>query len=360
MLKKGRSLRYRLAALGLAVVMAGTMLVAGDMGSVKAAQAKEGVYHIYGANRYHTSLSVAELMLFEMGVKQFDQVIVATGENFADALSGSYLSYVKNAPILLINDDSANDVRSFIRRYLKDGGQIYVLGGEGVVPGYLLKFPKNNDGTEKYRIQRLSGKTRYETNIEVLKAAGVDGSTAAGDVLVCTGENFADSLSAAAAKEPIFLVKEGLTASQETYLDSLKGAHYFIIGGTGAITSATKDEFEKRDTGDTVRISGKSRYETSQLVADRFVKNPETVVIAYGANFPDGLCGGLLATTTDAAIILAPKGNITDAKAYVAAKKLDGGYVLGGSAVFPVTDVAKIFGVSATDVMTLKWVPAVQ
>lgn len=355
MRNKRISIKKRLAALGLAVAMVFTGVAVTEMGSVQAAQAEAGVYHIYGSSRYETALSVAEQLRAEMGVDQFDAVIVATGENFADALSGSYLSYVQNAPILLINDDSANNVKSYIKKYLKTEGTVYVLGGTGAVPGYLVDF-SNESGVSPFEVIRLSGKDRYATNLEILEEAGINGETDAGDILVCTGKNFADSLSASAAKKPILLVNENLSTLQKEFLSSLKGDNYYVIGGTGAISSATKGQIEAYGTA--TRISGKDRYATSVAVANQFVAKPETAVIVYGANFPDGLCGSFLATTTSGAVILANQkdtASVTAAKSYITTKKIGGGYVLGGSAVFSQDTIADIFDVKTSDITTVKW-----
>ena len=51
---------------------------------------------------------MAETYKEKSGVEKFDAIIIATGKNFADALSGSYLAVVKNAPILLTNGKEDN------------------------------------------------------------------------------------------------------------------------------------------------------------------------------------------------------------------------------------------------------------
>lgn len=59
------------------------------------------VNRVAGDNRYETAIKTAEEMKAVLGVEKFDAIIVASGSEFADALAGSYLSAVKNAPILL-------------------------------------------------------------------------------------------------------------------------------------------------------------------------------------------------------------------------------------------------------------------
>ena len=61
----------------------------------------KNVVRLAGANRWATSLKVADEMKYALDVDEFDTIIIASGMNFADALSGSYLAAVKKAPILL-------------------------------------------------------------------------------------------------------------------------------------------------------------------------------------------------------------------------------------------------------------------
>ena len=356
-----KSMKHRLAALGLAAALVFTGVAVTDMGGVQAAQttadtqtvqSEDGVYRVSGSSRYKTSLAVAEQIRAEMGVDQFDKVILATGSNFADALSGSYLSYVENAPILLIDDNSANEVRSYIRTYLKTGGMVYVLGGENAVPYYMT-----NGLAPKFEVVRLAGKNRYETNIEILEEAGVDSSMSSVEMLVCTGTSYADSLSASAAKRPILLVGSQLTALQKEYLSTLKNDKYYVLGGVNAVASSVKAEVSKYGT--TIRIAGDNRYDTSEKIAKQFVTSPEAVVVAYGQDFPDGLCGGLLAAINDAPVILTSQdreSSITTVTTYVSEKNITDGYVLGGTKRFSDATIAKMFGISASDIKTTTWV----
>ena len=72
----------------------------------------------------------------KMGMEEFSHVIIANGENFADALAGSYLAVEKNAPILLTNgkDDNIAELHAYIKENVAEGGKVYILGGEGAVP----------------------------------------------------------------------------------------------------------------------------------------------------------------------------------------------------------------------------------
>ena len=131
-------------------------------------------------------------------------------------------------------------------------------------------------------------------------------------MLVACGTNFADALSASAVGEPILLVGKELNTKQEAFLESflpgvgetgLRSYEFSIIGGTGAVPQRVEDQLKA--LGSVERVYGSDRYKTSVAVAERFFKgNQETVVIANGNNFPDGLSGGPVATSYSAPLIL--------------------------------------------------------
>jgi putative cell wall-binding protein len=259
-------------------------------------------------------------MKVNLGIEKFDAVIVASGINFADALSGSYLAAVKNAPILLaFSTDAINDqVKDYIRNNLNPGGTVYILGGESAVPA---SFEKGLDG---FVINRLAGDNRFHTNLLVLEEAGVGDKP----VLVCTGLSFADSLSASATELPILLVWNNLTEGQKSFLSSLNGNELYVIGGKSAVSSAMEQQLASY--GVTERVQGGNRFETSVAIAERFFYKPETVVLAYAWNFPDGLCGGPLAVSMDAPLILTMDKYEVRAAEYVQSQPIRKATILGG------------------------------
>lgn len=290
------------------------------------------VNRIYGANRYSTCLAIAEAYKQELGVDKFDNVIIATGTEFADALSGSYLSYVKKAPILITNQKYMASVKAYIKNNLNQGGTIYVLGSTVAVPNEI------STGLSDYTIKRLEGPSRYETNIAILKEANVTDE----DILVCTGMEYADCLAAAATKKPILLVKNTLRDAQKEYLASLSGNKFYIIGSEAAVNTSIEAEIQAY--GNTERIGGRTRHETSVLIAETFFENPTSIVLAYSYNFPDGLCGGPLAMSMNAPIILAQPGRETTAKEYAETYGIHKGSVLGSSSLIDDDTVRKILG----------------
>ena len=291
------------------------------------------IERIYGQTRYETSYAIADKLKEELNVEKFDTVIVANGKNFPDALAGSYLASVKNAPILMASEKTTEALQEFIRENLQVGGMIYVLGGTGAVPASVL------EGMEAdYQVNRLAGETRYETNMLILEEAGVANE----EILVCTGKGFADSLSASATGKPILLVNnKELTEEQKAFLEAHTGNQYYIIGGDGAVSEDM--ETAVAAYGPVERIYGENRQETSAEVAKAFFEQPEAVVLAYAKNFPDGLCGGPLAYVLNAPLILTTTDKTDTAEKYVSTYEITKGKVLGGESLISNGAVNVIF-----------------
>ncbi len=300
------------------------------------------LYRVKGKNRYATSFAIADATKQKMGVDRFDSVIIAYGENFADALAGSYLAKVKNAPIIMASGKDANnrEIKNYLDANLSATGNVYILGGTAAVP------QSTEDMLAGYNVKRIKGKTRYDTNIEILKEAGVTNQ----EIIVATGTNFADSLSASAVGKPILLVdgKKGLTDTQKNYLDGLSTEKFYIIGGTGAVGENFETEFSVYGT--TERIKGKTRYETSVAIAEKFFTAPSNAVLAYAENFPDGLSGGPLAMSMNAPLILTKTGKQSVAAGYAHSNFLHTGIVLGGDILISDATAKEIF---QTDVVAI-------
>ena len=296
------------------------------------------VVRLFGQGRYDTAYAVANELKAVLGVEKFEAAVVATGTNFADALAGSYLAVEKNAPILLTNgkDDNVAQLHAYIKENVAEGGKVYILGGEGAVPAAVDKI----DG---YKVERLFGNSRYDTNLAILEEAGVTGDS----IIVATGKTFADSLSASAAKLPILLVKpdETLNDAQKAVLTGMK--NIYIVGGDGAVSASY--EAELKAFGTVTRVYGDSRYDTSVEIAKTFCKDAEKAVVASGKNFPDGLCGGPLAAALNAPLVLTKDGGTAAAAAYVAKEAITGGYVLGGDGALTDATVVEVFALESAD-----------
>ena len=288
---------------------------------------------VAGADRFETAFLTADALKRQLGVERFEAILVASGTGFADALSGSYLASVKKAPILLSFRDSINErVKDYIRANLVPGGTVYILGGEAAVPASM------EEGLEHFTVTRLAGSDRFGTNLAILEEAG----GLEQELLVCTGLEFADSLSAAACAKPILLVWQTLTKPQQAFLASRQKDSLYIIGGEAAVSGSMEAALSAY--GETTRIGGSNRFETSVKIAEHFFAQPTSAVLAYAWNYPDGLCGGPLASVMGAPLLLTMTGYDAAAVEYASRHTLAGGTILGGETLISPDCAAGILG----------------
>ena len=83
---------------------------------------------------HETSIEVAKHFF-----KNINKAVLATGLNFADALSGGVFAASKNAPIILSDKDVLVDD---LAKYLKDSknvDQVYILGGVNSISDTIKK-----------------------------------------------------------------------------------------------------------------------------------------------------------------------------------------------------------------------------
>lgn len=281
-----------------------------------------GEQRIYGHDRFDTSIKIADALKEAICVEKFNTIVVASSIDFPDALSGAYLAEKKEAPILIVNEQNVEKIVSYIKENTESNATVYILGGPAVVPTSL------ETSLQGYTCKRLYGHTRYDTNLEILYETGVqDGS----EVLVCSGMGYADALAASATGKPILLVSKELTKEQIKFLEGRSNLSFTILGGEGAVPASLEQELEQYGTVE--RLSGKNRYETASLTAEKFFSNPcSTVVLTYGLNYPDGLCGGPLAYAYGAPLLLLTNQSNTQEAPKEAARYLgaDRAVILGG------------------------------
>ena len=239
-----------------------------------------------GSSRYDTAFQAANYMKTVKGIDQFDTVVVAYGGDFADALSGSYLAAVAEAPILLVHPKYEGDVLKYIGHNVKPEGKVYLLGGTSVVSEAFEQQLKN----ASFDVKRLGGADRFETNLLILEEGNALGGDAS-EVLVASATRFADALSTSSVGKPILLAGAKLTADQQDYLREAQPKNAWIVGGTSAVNATVEADLKNFVAdGGIKRFEGDNRYETSYMVAHEFFPGEcETAVLVYGQNFPDGL-----------------------------------------------------------------------
>lgn len=285
-----------------------------------------------GQDRFETARRIAEG--FNNG--SVSSVVITSGYNFPNALSGSVLAKKLNAPILLSGNSSSENSNAleYIKAHLSKDGTIYILGDETEVENDIITS-LNSLGYSN--IKRLSGGSKYET----IKTINDEISAEEGTPIVIAGGNvFADGLSmstiAASKGYPIVLSdSDALSSSAIETIKKIKPSKVYIVGGTGAISDNVKEQVKSISSlseDNVVRICGMDRYETSLNIAKYFDLSSDTVTFASGENFPDALAGSVYASKYSAPVILV-SGNIKNQKSYVDDKSYINQVIFGGAGV---------------------------
>jgi alpha-tubulin suppressor-like RCC1 family protein/putative cell wall-binding protein len=256
-----------------------------------------------GQDHYQTSVAIAGAY---NNNGDCDNVILASGNSFPDALSASLLSKKWNAPILLVNStviDSSNAF-NYIGSHLSNTGTVYIIGGTGVI-GSAFETKLTSMGYSN--IKRLGGTDRYNTDMLIANDVNVPQGT---PVFIASGENFPDALSIASfsgsKQYPILLVGTNyLPDKTRNFITNDYPSTVYIAGGTGVVSQNIKNQIKALVPDGTVtRLAGDDRFGTNAAVLNEFSPDPGTIYIANGDDFQDVLSGSALAAKTGDPIIL--------------------------------------------------------
>jgi putative cell wall-binding protein len=290
------------------------------------------VVRIYGNNRYETCLNISE----KFNNEKVDNVIIASGNDFPDALSGSVLSKKFNAPILLVDKEIKNSMDSiqYLKQHFDYDGKVYVLGGAASVSEDYVNYIKNL-GCKN--VIRLGGKDRFDTNKKIIDTFDVQKGT---PIILTNAYDFADALSvsstAASKGYPIFMSNSSnLSDKVEQKINDIQPSKVYLIGGEGALSNNIISEVENiiPQLGDSniIRIGGNTRYDTSLNISKYFNIDSDTAVIASGENFPDALSGSAIAAQKSAPIILTDGQDVSSQKKYLDTTNYKNLILLGGT-----------------------------
>lgn len=186
------------------------------------------VDRLSGIDRYKTSAQIAAKLIND----KTTTLEIASGENYADALSLNNAAEKDKAPILLVRvnaiDKSVEDVIKSSKASL-----INIAGGEkSVSESTKSNIKKISNAT----VNRMGGADRYETSILLAKYSG-----AKEVVVVASGENFADALVAApfSAKQKgaiLLTNKDKLGQNAEQFIKDTKFNKSYVIGGEKSVS----------------------------------------------------------------------------------------------------------------------------
>jgi len=242
-----------------------------------------------GVDRYDTA-SIAAIRDFPGGA---DIAIVATGENFPDALTASGLAGTVSAPILLTRTATLSPACASALAAL-GVDKVYIVGRERAV-----SLAVEAALAKRYDIERLGGADRYATaQLIANEAIGLGASRT--EAFLAFGGNFPDALgvsSIAAQKQiPVLLTQTAnLHGTAAAVISAYGTDNVFIAGGTAVVSPAVASQVAALGASVT-RWAGPNRYDTAAAVITngsvRWGLAATKIGIASGANFPDALAGG--------------------------------------------------------------------
>ena len=229
-----------------------------------------------GADRYATSLLIAEAVAAEAG-GSLSSVVLVSGERWTDAVVAAPVAGALGAPVLMTPPGELRaDALAFLARVGVTSAVVIgpdSSGGEhgpgrGVSAAVLDALAEAGVSA-----QRVAGTDRYSTS--VVAAGEVTpgvmpglGSTA----IVASSEVFADALVAgpfaARGTHPVLLSPPGeLHSEVAEYLTEAGIEHVVVMGGTAALGTAVETAITELGVAVT-RIAGATRYDTAVKAAE--------------------------------------------------------------------------------------------
>lgn len=317
-----------------------------------------GIYsnRVKGANRYATSVEVAKKAF----PKHKGDVILASGDIYADALVANGLVGLKNQPLVL---NGVNKLDATVAQYLKDvkASKVTIIGGDTAISGAV----QNELEKMGLKTERIYGANRYETSVKVLQhffkndnnrlSVVADDKVDVSKVFVASGENFADALvasvPAALYARPILLTAQNNLP--KVVKDAIENKDYGIkevtvVGGTGAVSEKA---YAQINVSNVQRLKGQNRQLTAMAVANAYFTNAGQAIVVDGTNFADALAAGQLGWKIKAPILLSESKTVLgkDLAAYLRKHKMTEITIVGGT-----SSVSESIGKELTDILAGK------
>jgi putative cell wall-binding protein len=258
-------------------------------------------------------------------------IVVATGQNFPDALSAAGLAGTVESPILLVNkpgDPLPTAVVAEIERISsKDAADVpnatvWFVGGTGVLPPSLMTGLESE--IPGITTARVAGADRYSTSAEVAALVhSLQGSAWTGKTVLATGLDYPDAQSGGSVaygnKWTVLLTRATLPSSIANALVDEDYSSVYVVGGTGQIPDSVLTDIESLPATpsiDAARVAGGStRYETAALFSRWAITNghasPSYTGICTGQKFPDALAASGSIGTNGGVLILTRSGGLS-------------------------------------------------
>jgi len=240
------------------------------------ASAQTSVRRVTGDDRVATSVAVSRDR-FPAGMPA---AVLASADDFADALAGSALADAVGGPLLLSHRDGLDErVAAELRDHLDEGGVVYVLGGTRALASGVDAAVVAAGGAPV----RLAGDDRYATAAVVARQVRTAGPGEECDAVLVTGKDFPDGAAAAgvvgAHRPLLFTAGSQMPLATRAALAACTepGSTVTAVGGPAASAAEAGGLPQDLEVEDVV---GADRFETSAKLMQLAVTGGERTAAA--------------------------------------------------------------------------------
>ncbi|WP_100065689.1 cell wall-binding repeat-containing protein [Miniphocaeibacter massiliensis] len=228
--------------------------------SLKSIKSLTKVTRIAGANRYSTSVKISE--------KSINQnLIVASGSNYPDALAGTILANNKADLVLTPNNKLDTNLEKKLKGF--NGDNIKIIGGNAVIKDSVMNNIKKLSKTSN--IERIAGANRYDTSVKVAK------KTNSKTVILASGQDYPDALAASTLSQklnaPIILTQNSILSKEvASYVRS--ASKIIIVGGDAVIAQTVIDGINGENiSNEYITWNNINKYSTKIIMSESEIKN---------------------------------------------------------------------------------------
>jgi len=271
---------------------------------------------VQGPDRYATAVAVSQSAFSGTA----PTVVLASGQDYPDALSGSALAGASKGSLLLSARTYLPDsTRAELKRLAP--AKVYIMGSSAALSTAVESAVRSALATAT--VERVQGPNRYDTAVEAARRVAAIAPPA--KVIVVSGTAWPDAASASglayAKSYPVLLARPtSVGDSASVFLAQYRPESALFVGGANTVSDSIKAEVAKLTGKATTRVSGANRYDTAAAVARHSVTvegfGATDAYLATGLNYADALTGGMLAGVHAQPLLLMQKDACPGGTAY--------------------------------------------
>lgn len=289
-----------------------------------------------GKDRYETAVLTSRRHFNTTG----GTILIATGNDFPDALSATPVTKGEGPILLVRQDEIPQVVKDELTRLAPS--RVIIAGSAAVVSDRVAAEIGTLTGAT---VERRGGADRYETAALLSAGSFEPGVPVA---YVATGLNFPDALAAGSAGAmlggPVLLNKgDALQPATLAELTRLQPKRIVVAGSAAVVSDSVMAQLGGL-APEVVRLAGRDRYETSRAITRdlRGVSEVSTAYLATGLDFPDALAAAPAVASTGGVLVLVNTALTPGAAEEIVRNRVSAVVSVGSSAVVSTTVVSQV------------------